>query len=152
MCEGDETGVVLGGVTVCPSQRGHIVWSGCSPVTQNTGDRGSGTLMGVAILASVVIVGSFAIAIANGLSEARSVQVAANQAALAASDVSRGVVPGHPCRVASALVSEAGYRLSGCDVAEGKAWIAVTRTWWGMAIEKRAHAGPAEHPVFREGP
>ena len=118
----------------------------------NTGQRGSGTLLGVAILAAVVILGSFAIAITEGLSEARSVQVAANQAALAASDISRGVVPGHPCRVASALVTQAGYRLGGCDVAEGKAWIVVARTWWGMTIEKRAHAAPVEHPVFREGP
>ena len=122
------------------------------PVTATCGERGSGTLLSFTILAVTVLVGSLAIAVTSGLNVARNGQVAANQAALAASDVSRGVVPGHPCRVASALVSEAGYRLGGCDVAEGKAWIVVTRTWWGMAIEKRAHAGPAEHPVFREGP
>jgi hypothetical protein len=111
--------------------------------------RGSGTLMALAILAVISLLGSSAIAVTIGLNEARSVQAVANQAALAVSDVSRGVVSGHPCRIASSLVSGAGYRLQACDVADGKAWIVVTGQWGGMGIEKRAHAGPPDHPVYR---
>jgi len=115
-----------------------------------TGQRGSGTLLGLAILSVIAIVGSLAIAVTSGLNEARGVQAVANQAALAASDVSRGVVSGHPCRVASSLVTASGYRLRGCDVSHGKAWIVVGGLWWGIDISKRAHAGPPDHPVFRE--
>jgi len=114
------------------------------------GERGSGTLLGLAILAGIALIGSLAIAVTSGVNQARSVQVVANQAALAASDISRGVVPGHPCRVASSLVSGAGFRLLSCEVDQGKAWIVVGSAWWGLDIEKRAHAGPADHPVFRE--
>jgi hypothetical protein len=106
--------------------------------------------MGLAVLSAIVMSGSLAIAVTTGLGEARSAQAVANQAALAASDVSRGVVAGHPCRVASSLVTAAGYRLRGCDVAGGKAWIVVGGQWWGIDIVKRAHAGPPDHPVFRE--
>jgi hypothetical protein len=106
--------------------------------------------MGIALLAVIALVGSSAIAVTSGLNQARHTQAVANQAALAASDVSRGVVPGHPCRVASALISGAGFRLLGCDVENGKARISVGGAWWGIDIEKRAHAGPPDHPVFRE--
>lgn len=126
------------------------MWIGGSPVTAICGDRGSGTLMGLTILAVAVLIGSLAIAVTSGLNVARLAQAAANQAALAASDISRGVVPGHPCRVASSLVSGAGFRLLGCDVERGKARIVVGSQWWGIDMEKRAHAGPPDHPVFRQ--
>ena len=123
---------------------------GGSPVTATCAERGSGTLWGLTILAVTVLVGSLAIAVTSGLNVARNGQAAANQAALAASDISRGVVPGHPCRVASSLVAGAGFRLLECDVERGKAWIVVGGQWWGIDIEKRAHAGPPNHPVFSE--
>lgn len=126
------------------------MWAGGSAVTPTPGERGSGTLMGLAILATVAILGSSAIAVISGLNEARSLQAVANQAALAASDVSRGVVAGHPCQTASPLVSGAGYRLLGCEVEGGKAWIVVGGQWWGIEMSKRAHAGPPNHPAFQE--
>jgi kynurenine formamidase len=46
--------------------------------------------MGLAVLSAIVMSGSLAIAVTTGLGEARSAQAVANQAALAASDVSRG--------------------------------------------------------------
>ena len=106
--------------------------------------------MGLTILATIVLFGSSAIAVTSALNVARDGQAVANQAALAASDISRGLVPGHPCRVASSVVSEAGFRLVRCDVERGKAWIVVGGEWWGIDIQKRAHAGPLDHPVFRE--
>ena len=119
-------------------------------MTVTRGERGSGTLTGLSILAIAVLAGSGAIAVTSGLNVARHAQAVANQAALAASDISRGVVPGHPCRVASSLVSGAGFRLLTCDVEQGRAQIVVDGEWWGIGIQKRAHAGPPDHPVFRE--
>jgi hypothetical protein len=119
-------------------------------VTTTTGERGSGTLVGLTVLAVIALLGSSAIVVTSGLNHARDLQAVANQAALAASDVSRGIVSGHPCRVASTLVTEAGFRLQGCDVGQGKAWIVVAGVWWGIDSEKRAHAGPPDHPAFHE--
>jgi secretion/DNA translocation related TadE-like protein len=122
------------------------VWSGGAPVI--IGQRGSGTLMGLALLAGITILGSSAVFVTMGLVEASRVQVAANQAALAASDVSRGVVPGHPCRMASHLVNAAGYRVGRCEVGGGEARVMVSTVWWSMPVEKGARAGPTPHPVF----
>jgi secretion/DNA translocation related TadE-like protein len=122
------------------------VRTGGAPVT--SGQRGSGALMGLALLAGIVSLGSGGMMVTMGLVEAARVQVAANQASLAASDVSRGLVPGHPCRVASQIVTMAGYRMGGCEVRVGEARVSVSGMWWSMPIEKRARAGPLPHPVF----
>lgn len=115
------------------------------------GQRGSGTLLGLALLATLATLGSGAVIVSMGFVEASRVQGVANQASLAASDVSRGVAPGHPCRVASQIVTAAQYRMGRCEVRGGEALVTVTGVWWSMPIEKRARAGPLPHPVFVEG-
>lgn len=123
----------------------------CRPALSTApGYRGSGTVSGLAVILATVTLGVSGVAVTAGIVEARSAQTVSNQAALAASDVSRGVVPGHPCRVASSLVTDAGFRLLGCEVKQGSARIVVGGSWWGIGIEKRAHAGPPDHPAFRE--
>jgi secretion/DNA translocation related TadE-like protein len=119
-----------------------------APLSAPLRQRGSGTVSGLGIIVGVVSFGMLGLGVSAGLVEAKTAQTVSNQAALAASDVSRGVVAGHPCRVASSLVREAGFQLLGCDVDHGKAWIVVGGQWWGIDIEKRSHAGPADHPVF----
>lgn len=114
-------------------------------------ERGSGTVLGLGLLAAVVILGGGGLAVSTGVVHARYAQAVANQAALAASDVARGLAPGHPCRVARSLVSEAGFRLGQCDVETGVARVAVEGQWWGMGVAKRARAGPIPHPVFGDG-
>ncbi len=151
MCDSDQARILLGGFTIGQRTTRNIVWPGRSAVIGNGGQRGSGTIMGLAIFATIALAGSLAITVTSGLNEARNVQVVANQAALAASDVARGVVSGHPCRTASSVVSGAGHRLHVCEVTDGKARIVVASQWWGLDIEKRAHAGPPDHPVFRDG-
>jgi len=120
-------------------------------VTMDSGARGSGSVLGVAVLAGVIIIGSFSTAVVSGLAEARRVQGVANQAALAASDVSRGIVSGFPCDVARAIVAGAGYRMVTCEVGDGEARVSVGSNWWTLPIDKRARAGPIPSPVFGLG-
>jgi secretion/DNA translocation related TadE-like protein len=120
-------------------------------VTGGRGARGSGSVLGVAVLAGVIIIGSSSTAVVSGLAEARRVQGVANQAALAASDVSRGIVSGFPCDVARAIVAGAGYRMVTCDVGDGEARVSVGSSWWTVPIDKRARAGPIPSPVFGLG-
>lgn len=103
-------------------------------------------------MAAVALLGGGGVAISTAVVHATHAQTVANQAALATSDVSRGLVPGHPCRVASALVVEAGFRLRHCDVVAGQARVVVAGTWWGLEVSKRALAGPLPHPVFPGNP
>lgn len=124
------------------------MWAGGAPVRLQAGETGSGTILGLATLAATVVLGTSALLVAGGFVEAQLVQVSANQAALAASDVARGAVAGHPCAVASGLVGAAGYRVDSCETSDGFARIIVVSTWWGLAVEKRARAGPPPHPVF----
>jgi secretion/DNA translocation related TadE-like protein len=124
------------------------VWSGGSEVRQSSPERGSGTILGVGMLAAVALLGGGAVAISTAVVHATHAQTVANQAALAASDVSRGLVPGYPCRVASALTTDAGFQLLQCDVVTGQARVVVGGTWWGLGVSKRAMAGPPPHPVF----
>ncbi len=127
------------------------MWARRTPVTTSSGARGSGSVLGVGVLAAVVIVGSSSAAVVGGLAEAGRVQGVANQAALAASDVSRGVVSGFPCDVARAIVSSAGYRMVTCEVGDGEARVSVGSTWWTLPIDKRARAAPIPTPVFGLG-
>jgi len=122
-----------------------------SPMITPVGQRGSGTLLGLAVLCATVLLGSAALTVTTGFSEAIRVQMVANQVALQVSDVSRGLVPGHPCPMASTLAASAGLRLTRCDVEGGDARVVVAGSWWGMGIEKRARAGPPGHPFFPDG-
>jgi hypothetical protein len=113
--------------------------------------RGSGTLQAVALVAASALLGSSAIAISSALVHAAAAQAVANQASLAASDVARGIVPGIPCRVARALVAEAGFSLGRCEISGGEAAVVVQGQWWGLEVSKRARAAPPPHPVFGGG-
>lgn len=81
-------------------------------------ERGSAS---VAILgAALAIVGLTSIALALGSSIIMQNRVAGvvDEAALAASDVSRGVVAGEPCQIARELLARASVQMVVCDELE----------------------------------
>jgi secretion/DNA translocation related TadE-like protein len=121
-------------------------------VTRLVGQRGSGTLLGLALIAGTIVMGSAGVVVTSALVEAKHLQEVTNQAALAASDVSRGITPDRPCEVARALVNQAGYRLEDCETRAGSARIVAGGSWWDMPLRKRALAEPVDHPVFRLRP
>lgn len=104
-------------------------------------ERGSATVITLALvfaLVGVVIIGVGAAALLNRASHLQSV---ADLAALAASDVSRGVVPGQPCSLARAILREAGFSLVSCELEEGRARVVGRASVGGVALTARAHAG-----------
>jgi secretion/DNA translocation related TadE-like protein len=121
-----------------------------SPAMIRRGNRGSGSILGVAVMAAVALLGASALAVSEALAEADRVQRVANQAALAASDVARGLAPGISCRVASAIATQAGVRIARCEVDGAIAVVEVAGSWWGMSLAKRAAAAPADHSVFAQ--
>jgi len=114
------------------------------------GQRGSGTLLGLGLIAATVTLGGGGVAVTAALAEAHRVQIVANQAALAASDVSSGVVPGFPCEMAGVLIRHAGLVLEHCEIRGSTSRIVASGSWWQMPIKKRALAAPANHPVFQD--
>ena len=115
----------------------------------NSGQRGSGTLLGLALIAGTIVIGMGGVVVTSAVVEAQRLQEVTNQAALAASDVARGVVPGRPCEVARALVNRSGYHVESCETRAGTARIVAGGLWWEMPVRKRALAKPIDHPVFR---
>lgn len=107
-----------------------------------SGERGSGGVLAVAVLAACVIVGSAALALAGGLAARQQVIAAADAAALAAADTALGVVPGDPCRSAARLAAEHGAGLAACRVEGLVVTVTTTRVVLGVAVSATARAGP----------
>ena len=78
-------------------------------------ERGSGTVALMGAVLSVVLLGGVGVSVASQVILTQRISHAVDSAALAASDVSRGVVPGEPCQVASDILADAGARLTLCD-------------------------------------
>ncbi len=117
-------------------------------MSRSPGERGSALILALGIISMTVAVGGLAIVSADLLRHARSVQSVANSAALAASDVARGVVSGQPCRVARHIATQQGVRLESCVVSDGLATVIATANRYGFRIEKAAAAKPAHSRLW----
>ncbi|WP_183092873.1 Rv3654c family TadE-like protein [Nocardioides stalactiti] len=109
-------------------------------------DRGAATVVVVACLGLVLLVGSALAVVAAMVTAHRSAQAAADLAALAgATAASDGAVP---CAAAADVASANGARLTDCVVADGVVTVAVEvpgPRWLGQDhdLSARARAGPA---------
>ena len=74
----------------------------------------------------------------------RSVEAAADAAALAAADTAVGLVPGYPCERAAEIAEANGASLVACETDGLVITVAVGRTLLGFAVTAAATAGPAE--------
>lgn len=116
-----------------------------------TGQQGSALVLALGIMSMTVTAGALALLSADLLRHGQAVQVVANNAALAASDVARGVVSGHPCTVARHLATHQGVRLESCAITDGLATVIASASRYGFRIEKAAAAKPAEVAVWELG-
>ncbi|TFC05677.1 hypothetical protein E3O42_03050 [Cryobacterium adonitolivorans] len=114
-----------------------------SPRRAATGDRGSGSVLAVALLGALVTMTAVLVPVLALLPVSQSVQGAADAAALAAADVASGLMPGAPCDTAARAAELNGARLVACSVDGLIATVAVSRTVGGFPIGSRARAGPA---------
>ena len=106
------------------------------------GERGSGTVVAVALLAAVILVGTAVIVAAQAAVVARRAAAAADAAALAAADTALGIVPGVPCETARRVAQADGAALTGCHLSGTTARVEVRSSTPFGHIGARARAGP----------
>lgn len=83
-------------------------------------ERGSGTVLAVALGLVVLICMAAALMLAQAAAMAQRAAAAADLAALAGADAARGLAPGDPCVVASETAARHGASLLACSVSGGE--------------------------------
>jgi secretion/DNA translocation related TadE-like protein len=106
--------------------------------------RGSGSLLGVALVGAIVCLVAVVVPLYAVLAARSSVAGAADAAALAAADARVGAVSGYPCERAAEVASANGTAVVACEVDGLVATVTVARSVAGFTIEERATAGPPD--------
>jgi secretion/DNA translocation related TadE-like protein len=106
------------------------------------GDRGSGSLLGLAIAGSIAAIVMLTLPLDLGLSKRQSVEGAADAAALAAADVAAGIAPGVPCDVARRIGAADGASIGRCEVDGLVVTVEANATFLGLSLRAAATAGP----------
>lgn len=105
-------------------------------------DRGSGTVLSIAIVAATVLLTAMTLPLASAFAQRHAIAAAADAAALAAADVAAGVAPGYPCAVARRVAESNGAGLSSCEVDGLVATVSASASVLGLTVTMRATAGP----------
>jgi helicase/secretion neighborhood TadE-like protein len=113
------------------------------------GSRGSSTVLALAIMALLCVVFSGLLGVVGAQQKAARAQVLADLAALAASDIDRGVVVGRPCRDARAVARDNRATVVQCRVEAGVATVTVRGSLAGFVFDKTATAAPVADDVWR---
>ena len=104
-------------------------------------ERGSGSILAVAIVAAVLMLFSLVLPVATVLSAQQRVAGAADASALAAADIAVGIRAGSPCPIAATVTAANNARLDGCLVDGTTATVRVTASVLGFEVSARATAG-----------
>jgi secretion/DNA translocation related TadE-like protein len=105
-------------------------------------DRGSGSLLGLAVVGSLAAVVALLVPLFVGLGIRGSLAGATDAAALAAADVAAGIAPGIPCDTASRLAAANGVSLGACAVDGLVVTVRTDRRFLGLELDSTATAGP----------
>lgn len=115
-------------------------------------ERGSGSILAVAIIAAVLMLFCLVVPVATVLSAQQRVAGAADASALAAADVAVGIRSGSPCPIAATVAAGNAARLDGCFIEGPTATVRVTTSVLGFAVSARATAGrPDSGAISRSG-
>ena len=106
------------------------------------GERGSGSLLTIAIGGAIAVLIALALPLYIGLSARHSIAAAADASALAAANVASGLFAGYPCEQASRVASSNGAELSQCDVDGLVVTVGVSGVILGIPVTVAATAGP----------
>ncbi|WP_394770199.1 Rv3654c family TadE-like protein [Lacisediminihabitans sp.] len=106
------------------------------------GESGSGSVLGVAVVAAVIAVATLMVPVVGALAAVGQGWAAADASALAAADVAVGIQPGIPCESAAAVAASNGARLDGCVVDGAVVTVSVEVAVVGFRLSIRATAGP----------
>jgi len=109
---------------------------------RSVSDRGSGSVLAIAIMAGVLSVTAMAVPLYLVLAGKQALAGAADAAALAAADVRVGFAPGEPCAVAARVAAANGGSLASCTVDGLVVTVRVAGSVAGFAVGVSATAGP----------
>ena len=109
-------------------------------------ERGSGTVLAVAVLGAIMLAGGGALVALGVLAAQQGVQGAADAAALAAADTLSGRDAGYPCDNAGRAAELNQASVTSCDADGLVAVVAVSRRWSRFELTARARAGPPGTP------
>lgn len=105
-------------------------------------ERGSGSILAVAIIAALLALVSLLLPLWIVLAAKQRVSGAADAAALAAADVAVGILPGVPCEAAASVAKANGAKLNGCGLDGAIVTVRSSVTVLGFDVSARATAGP----------
>ena len=105
-------------------------------------DEGSGTILGVAIIAATMCTTGLVVSAFAVLALQQSVHGAADAAALAAADTASGAIAGFPCEAAAQAATINGTSVSSCAIDGLIAEISVERAAGPFVLRSRSRAGP----------
>ena len=106
------------------------------------GESGSASVLGIALMASIVSLAVVMAPLVLGLEVRQSVDDAADAAALAAADVAVGISPGIPCEVARTVAAANRAQLVGCTMDGLVATVKVEASVTGLSLSAISTAGP----------
>jgi secretion/DNA translocation related TadE-like protein len=106
------------------------------------GERGSGSVLVVALVTSVLMLAGLALPLNAALTTRQLTANAADAAALAAADTASGFVPGYPCANAAEAARLNGATLAECAVDGLQVRVTATRQVLGVVVSVASMAGP----------
>lgn len=109
---------------------------------RSAGERGSGSVLAVALVASVLMLAGLVLPLNAALTTRQLTANAADAAALAAADTASGLVPGYPCANAAEAARLNGAALGACMVNGLEVTVTATRKVLGVVLSVAARAGP----------
>ena len=117
------------------------------PNRSTSDDRGSGTVLGTALVMVLILLAVAALWLAQAAVAARQAATAADLAALAGADAARGLTGGQPCEVAAGVAAQHGAAVVTCTVVGPDGHIVDLRTAIEMppplgTATARSRAGP----------
>ena len=105
-------------------------------------DRGSGTLLAIALGAAIAMVAATVVPLYMGMAVRQRVIGAADAAALAAADAASGRIPGFPCEVATRIAAANGANLFRCELDGLVVTVGARADFLGVSLVAKARAGP----------
>lgn len=107
-------------------------------------DRGSGSLLAIALGAAIALVAAAVVPLYIGMAIRQRVIGAADAAALAAADVASGRIPGFPCDVASRVAAANRVSLFRCELDGSVVLVGTGTEILGVSLSAESRAGPAD--------
>lgn len=112
-------------------------------VRRLSAEAGSGTVLSVALIATLVATVAFSQAAFSFTHTRLKNQTIADQIAVAAADSVRGLSGGYPCEVAKDLAVRNKVTLDECRMSGFESFIRIHSDLFGIPLGARARAGPS---------